>query len=85
MRLSGVELTIDTLVLDGFPAADGALVRDAAEAELAQMLVTEGLPPDFGRPRDAGGSGAAATPVLPGTPESLGRQIAHHVYARLTS
>jgi hypothetical protein len=71
MRPSGVELRIDTLVLDGFPPTDGELVRRATEAELARLV--------------AHGAGSTGPAAQPGSPQLIGRQIAERVHGRLSS
>jgi len=79
-----INVHIERLILDGLPVArhQGPLVQAAVEAELARLLVAEGL-------ASALKSGGGATPSVPApgirftsasSPTQLGQQIARAVY-----
>ena len=53
-----IELHIEEIVLDGFPAADRRRIAEALAEELDRLLRTEGLP--------AWANGAGETPFLDG-------------------
>jgi hypothetical protein len=79
-----INVHIERLVLDGLPVArhQAPLVQAAVEAELARLILAEGLAPAFQ-------SGGGATPGVqaPGirftsasSPAQLGQKIARAVY-----
>ena len=79
-----INVHIERLILDGLPVArhEGPLVQAAVEAELARLLVADGLAPTL---KSVGG----ATPSVnaPGiqftsnsSPAELGQKIARAVY-----
>jgi hypothetical protein len=43
----GVNLHIENLVLEGFPAGDRHAIAAAIQGELARLLGAEGVPPSF--------------------------------------
>lgn len=77
-----VTLSIDEVVLRGFPPVDRHRVADAMTAELTRLLEDEGLPEGMGKD-------AAALAPLPmrlpagAGPEAIGREIARTVHAGL--
>jgi hypothetical protein len=80
-KYSAIELDIEELVLDGFPASHRHFIRAAVERELTRLFAERGVPPtwnsDQAIPRLQGGSIA----LRPGTPPSaVGRQIAGALY-----
>jgi hypothetical protein len=79
-----INLHIERFILDGLNvgAAQGALVREAVEAELARLFSEGGLAPDL----QSGGAWSNIRPVsiaLNGNenPLRLGQEIARSIYA----
>jgi hypothetical protein len=79
-----INLHIERLVLDGLPIArhQAPLVQTAVEAELARLLVADGLAPAL-----RSGGGATPSVDVPGiqftsdsSPAELGQKIARAVY-----
>ena len=76
-----LELQIEDLVLDGFPAADKDRIGRALQAELERLFAEEGVPPSV----EAGGSVATidggSFKVAPNaSPEAVGAQVARAMY-----
>ena len=79
-----VELQIEALFLDGFPAADRYRIGDALQSELGRLLAEAGVPPGISSggeiPRlDAGPFAMRAS----ASPQEAGRQVAQAVYRAL--
>lgn len=76
----GIELTIDELVLDGFPHSGRYALAEAFERELERLIVERGAPflnqLDATPMLDAGTFEVAAN----ATPGAIGRQIALTLY-----
>jgi len=79
-----INVHIERLILDGLPVAGhhAPLVQAAVEAELARLIVAEGLGPAL-----KSGGGATPSVSAPGiqftgdsSPTQLGQQIARAVY-----
>lgn len=78
-----IDLTIDELVLHGFPRASRYQIAEALEQELAWLIESRGLPTVIG----TGDVPAVAAPVVhlapAAAPEAIGRQIARALYEGL--
>ncbi len=78
-----INVHIERLILDGVPVAhrERPMLQAAVEAELARLLISEGLAPNL--------QAGSALPYVPGgsiqlasdgNPKTLGQQIAQAVY-----
>jgi hypothetical protein len=81
-----VRLTIEQLVLDGFPPVDRDRIAGAVEAELARLLAEHGMPAGFAN----GGSlwrvdGGTFEMTSHSRPDSVGVEIARRIYGGMTS
>lgn len=81
--MMNINLHIERLILDGLPieAKQGALVREAVEAELTRLLEANGLSTSL----QAGGAmpsvrAEAISVTAEKTPAQIGQQIAQSVY-----
>jgi hypothetical protein len=77
-------LTVDELVLHGFPVATRHRIRDAFERELIDLVAGQGIPPSLalGRQVDSLAAGPIAV-ASDSSPESVGSAIARAVYDAL--
>jgi hypothetical protein len=79
-----IDLHIEELVLEGFPAADRHRIGAAVESELARLFTEQGLPPGLAGggeiPRLDGGSFEVKAG---GRAEAVGGQVAGAVYGGL--
>ena len=80
-----IDLTIDSLVLQGFPSTDRVQIAAAIQRELTRLLAEQGVPPSLSQ-------GPITLPAIdggqfdwaPGThANAVGRQIAQHIYTSL--
>jgi len=76
-----LELEIEELVLDGFPAAQKDRIARAVHIELERLFAERGVPPSL----EAGGNVAridgGSFEAKPGSsPESIGAQVARGLY-----
>jgi hypothetical protein len=79
-----LELTVDEMVLTGFPPRDRFLIADAMERELSALLAARGIPGLEGEPLSVEGLDAGKFKVRPGVrPNVIGRQVAQAVYRQL--
>jgi len=82
-----INLHVERLILDGLPVTShqGPLVQAAVEAELTQLLTSEGL---AGSLNSGGATPRVNAPDIQlngdNSPAQLGRQIAQAVYGGLT-
>jgi hypothetical protein len=79
-----LDITIEELVLHGFPAADRNRISEALQHEFARLLTTEGTPASFRnggniQSMNAGSIRLAAA----GGPRKVGAQVAQAVYGGL--
>jgi hypothetical protein len=81
MRL---DVSIEELVLRGFPAADRHPISEALQHELARLLTSEGTPASF---RDGGSirdvNAGSIRLAAGGGPRKVGAQVARAVYGGL--
>jgi len=80
-----VNLRIDELVLHSFPPGDRYRIAAALEAELARLLMVQGVPPGLA----SGGAfpvlDAGSFHVAPGArPQQIGTQIAQALFGGLS-
>ncbi|MEM9903919.1 MAG: hypothetical protein AAF921_02710 [Cyanobacteria bacterium P01_D01_bin.44] len=80
-----IDLTIDSLVLQGFPSTDRVQISAAVQQELTRLLAEQGIPPSLSQ-------GSINLPTIdggqfdwaPGThANTVGCQIAQQIYASL--
>lgn len=91
MTRATIDLHIETLVLDGIPAASGEAIRTAVERELAKLVADGGVPgvtADVQASRileriDGGSFTARQQPGSPTLAGSIGRHVATCVYRGL--
>ena len=80
-----LELEIEELVLDGFPAVDRDRIVRALHIELERLFAERGVPPSLEAGRNLsridGGSFEAAPNA---SPESIGAQVARALYGGMT-
>jgi len=80
-----LELEIEGLVLDGFPAADRDRVARAMQRELERLFAERGVPASFESGADVacvdGGSFEAAPNSSPG---AIGAQVARALYGEMS-
>jgi len=79
-----LDISIEELVLHGFPAADRYRISEAVQRELARLLTSEGTPPSLRnggsiQSMNAGSIHLAAA----GGPRKVGAQVAQAVYGGL--
>jgi hypothetical protein len=76
-----LELQIEDLVLDGFPAADKDRIGRALQAELERLFAEEGVPPSLGSGGDVALPDNGSLKVAPNaSPEAVGAQVARALY-----
>jgi hypothetical protein len=81
-----VKLTIDRLVLRGFPANQRDALTRALHAELARQLSDAAVAGAFGASRATGRVIASPLHVAPGSaPQAIGAQAARSLVRRLRS
>jgi hypothetical protein len=71
----GVNLNIETLLLDGFRSADRHRIAEALQGELARLIATHGTPASF---EITGPLQFHATPLM--KPEAVGEHVAQSIY-----
>jgi hypothetical protein len=76
-----LELEIEELVLDGFPAAQKDRIARAVHRELERLFAERGVPPSL----EAGGNvarldGGSFEAAQNASPESIGAQVARGLY-----
>jgi len=76
-----LELEIEELVLDGFPAADRDRIARAVHGELERLFAEGGVPPSL----EAGGNvakidGGSFEAAPNASPEAVGAQVARGLY-----
>ncbi len=76
-----VELHIEELVLEGFPAGDRYRIGDAVERELARLLEVRGVPGNFSRAGEIERIDGGSFEVARGSrAEWVGVQVARAAY-----
>jgi hypothetical protein len=82
-HVSRIDLTIDELVLHGFPRAGRYRIAEAMQQEMATLIEARGFPPTL----DTGEFAALSAPDVQipagARPEVIGRQIALALYEGL--
>lgn len=80
-----LELHIDELVLDGFPARDRYRISEAIESELTRLFAERGLPTSLSRKREVAGMNAGAIQIgADRRPTAIGIRLARSIYRGLT-
>ena len=76
-----LDLEIEELVLDGFPAADRDRIARAVHGELERLFAENGVPPSFEARGDVGRIDGGSFKAAPNSsPESVGAQVARALY-----
>jgi len=85
VKPAALHLHIETLVLDGFPAADGRAIRAAIESELTRLFAAGGVPDGLGQARSIGrlDGGSFSLPQesgVQGSAPRIGGEVAAAIY-----
>jgi hypothetical protein len=76
-----IDLHIEELVLEGFPASDRHRIGAAVERELTRLLTERGLPPGLAAGGETARIDGGSFEAKPGgRAEAVGRQVAGAVY-----
>jgi len=79
-----IDVSIEELILHGFPAADRYRISEALQHELSRLFTSEGPPPSLQSSGSIESMEAGSIRLPPGgSPRMVGAQVARAVYGGL--